>query len=265
LCLATAAAILRSDPAQQRGTVTGSDVPAEEESSGDAAYRRIRADVVLGRLAPGRKLGLEGLRGIYGASISTLREALNRLAAEGLVLAEGQRGFAVAPVSPADFREVADLRLLLECHAIGLAFTAGDLDWEGQVVGAHHKLATMERRLLAGEAADATLWKRYDREFHAALIAACGSSALMETYAAAYDRYLRYQMVAVVFRGAVAAEQHQALLESALARDAAQACRILEAHVDGCVEHVVRSGALAPFLPGRRNPRPAAASPEAAW
>lgn len=218
-----------------------------EETPGEAAYRRIRADVVLGRLAPGRKLGLDGLRPIYGVAIGTLREALFRLAAEGLVLAEGQRGFAVAPVSPEDFREVAELRLLLESHAVAAAFTAGDLDWEGEVVAAHHKLATVERRLLAGEPADAAQWKRYDREFHHALIAACGSATLRETYAAAYDRFLRYQMVAVVFRGAVAAEQHAALLDCALARDAARAGRILRAHVEGCVEHVVRAGTLAPF------------------
>jgi DNA-binding GntR family transcriptional regulator len=234
-----------------------------EVGSGDLAYRRIRADLVHGRLAPGRKLGLDGLRQIYGAGISTLREALNRLASEGLVVAEGQRGFAVAPVSVAELREVAALRLLLECHAIRAAFAAGDLDWEGQVVGAHHKLAALERRLMAGETADATLWKRYDREFHHLLIAACGSTALLETYAAAYDRYLRYQMVAVVFRGAVAAEQHEALLDCALARDAERACRILEAHVQGCVDHVIRTGALAPFTPARWSARhdPSVAAP----
>jgi DNA-binding GntR family transcriptional regulator len=247
-------------------TPKGSELPGTDESSGDAAYRRMRADVVLGRLAPGRKLRLDALRGTYGAAIGTLREALSRLASEGLVLAEGQRGFAVAPVSAEEFREVADLRLLLECHAIGDAFAAGDLEWEGQVVGAHHKLATLERRMLTGAPADAALWKRYDREFHHALIAACGSTALLDAYAAAYDRYLRYQMVAVVFRGAVAAEQHAALLECALARDAARAREILRAHVEGCVDHVIRSGALAPFVAPRRRSKdvptmPAAMSP----
>lgn len=226
-------------------------MPGEEQDAGDAAYRRIRADLVHGRLAPGSKLGLDGLRQIYGAGVSTLREALNRLAAEGLVIAEGQRGFAVAPVSAEDLREIAELRLLLECHAIAESFARGDLDWEGLVVGAHHKLAVLERRLLAGEPTDAALWKRHDRAFHQALIAACGSAALLDTYAAAYDRYLRYQMVAVVFRGAVAAEQHAALLGCALRRDVPGACGVLRAHVEGCVEHVVRTGALAPFVARR--------------
>ncbi|GGJ18160.1 hypothetical protein GCM10011320_26870 [Neoroseomonas lacus] len=177
------------------------------------------------------------------------------------MLAEGQRGFAVATVSPEDFREVADLRLLLECHAVAGSFAAGDLDWEGGVVAAHHKLATLERRLLTGEPADAAQWKRYDREFHQALIAACGSATLLETYAAAYDRFLRYQMVAVVFRGAVAAEQHAALLDAALARAAPRAQHILCEHVEGCVEHVVRAGTLAPFAGQPRRTRQTAAAP----
>jgi DNA-binding GntR family transcriptional regulator len=232
---------------------------SEEDDSGEAAYRRLRTEIVHGRLAPGRKLGLDELRRSHGAGLSTLREALNRLASEGLVLAEGQRGFAVAPVSAEDFREVADLRLLLERQAIRDAFAAGDLDWEGRVVGAHHKLAAMERRLLDGTPADPALWKRYDREFHGALIEACGSAVLLETYAAAYDRFLRYQMVAVVFRGAVAAAQHAALLDCALARDAARACRVLEDHVQGCVEHVVEAGTLQRFAAPRiRRPRPLA-------
>lgn len=236
-------------------TRTGKEMSGESAASGDATYQRLRADVLSGRLAPGRKLGLDGLRQIYGVGISTLREALNRLASEGLVLAEGQRGFMVAPVSIEDFREIAELRLLLECHAIGESFAAGDLEWEGRVVGAHHKLAVVERRLLAREAADAVLWKRYDREFHHALIAACGSTALLDTYAITYDRYLRYQMVAVVFRGVVAAEQHAALLDCALTRDAARARGILQAHVEGCVDHVVRTGALDSFAPRRRRYR----------
>ncbi len=251
-----AAPILSRAMGSRGGTAAmaaGHDAPGAEETAGEAAYRRIRTDVLLGRLAPGRKLGLDGLRGIYGVGIGTLREALNRLAAEGLVVAEGQRGFAVAPVSAEDFREVAELRLLLECAAIDASFAAGDLDWEGQVVAAHHKLAVLERRLLAAERVDASLWKHYDREFHHALIAGCGSTALLETYAAAYDRFLRYQMVAVVFRGAVAAQQHAALLDCALARDVARARSVLQAHVEGCVDHVVRGGALAAFAPARRR------------
>jgi len=230
----------------------------EDSSVGDAAYRRIRADIVFGRLVPGQRLGLDRMRETYGTSVSTLRELLSRLASEDLVVAEGQRGFEVAPVSPADLQEVAALRLLLEAHALEQSFAAGGLDWEGGVVSAHHKLAALERSLLAGEPADAALWKRYDWEFHHALIAGCGSRALLRVHAAAYDRYLRYQMVAVVFRGEVAAAEHRQLLDAALARDAVAARNILRSHIEGCVTQVLATGGLDPFgaeAPAAR-PRP---------
>jgi len=215
-----------------------------DETAGETAYRRIRSDIVFGRLAPGRRLRLERLRQSYGASITTLRELLNRLASEGFVRAEGQRGFEVTPISAADLREVAAMRVLLEGHAIGLSFAAGDMEWEGRVVGVHHKLACMERRMLAGDRSDPESWKRYDREFHHALISACGSDALLDIHGGIYDRYLRYQMIAVVFRGELAAQEHEALLACALRRDAAAARAILVTHVDACVDYTLRTGAL---------------------
>jgi DNA-binding GntR family transcriptional regulator len=219
----------------------------DEISIGEIAYRRIRADIVFGRLAPGQRLALDWMRETYGTSVSTLRELLSRLSSEDLVRAEGQRGFEVAPVSAADLREVAALRLLLETHALEQSFAAGGLEWESGVVAAHHKLAALERILLAGGTADTEQWKRYDWEFHHALVAACGSKALLQAHAAIYDRYLRYQMVAVVFRGAVAAEEHRQLLNAALARDIATARVVLAEHVDGCVNQVLATARLDAF------------------
>jgi len=210
----------------------------------DRAYDRIRADIVFGRLSPGARLQLERLASEYGASVSTLREILSRLSSETLVIAEGQRGFRVAPVSPAGFEEVAAMRLLLETYALTLSFAAGDLEWESRVVATHHKLAFMERRMLAGDQKGTDLWKRYDREFHQSLIEACGSQTLLDVYGGVFDQYLRYQMVAVVFRGEIAAEEHKALLDCALARDAEKACQVLTQHVNGCVAHTIGSGAL---------------------
>ena len=113
---------------------------AQNLTIAETAYREIRTDILFGRLAPREKLKLDRLKSLYGASVSTLREILNRLASEGLVVAEGQRGFEVAPVSPEDLKEIAALRQLLECYAMELSFAAGDMDWEGRVVAAHHKL-----------------------------------------------------------------------------------------------------------------------------
>ena len=213
-------------------------------SIADRAYDHIRGDIVFGRLAPGLRLRLDRLAETYGASVSTLREILSRLSSEGLVIAEGQRGFRVAPVSPAGFEDVAAMRLLLETYALPLSFAAGDLEWESRVVAAHHKLAHMEKRIMAGGRDEPELWKRYDREFHQALIEACGSQTLLDLYGGVFDQYLRYQMVAVVFRGEIAAEEHRMLLDCALSRDAGRACEVLDRHVNGCVAFTLDSGAL---------------------
>ena len=208
------------------------------ETVGDVAYARIRTDILLGHLAPDERLRLDAASERYGASVSTMRELLSRLASEGLVVAEGQRGFRVAPVSAAEFREIGELRLLLETHALAQSFAAGDLDWEAGVVAAHHKLSVLEARML-DEGADQVLWKQCDRDFHHALISACGSRALMATHAAVFDKYLRYQMIYVIFRGDPAAREHGELVRCALARDAARANEILRLHVESCVDHAL--------------------------
>lgn len=206
---------------------------------GETAYARIRSDIIFGRLRPGQKLKLDGLRVSYAVSVSTLREILNRLSSERLVLAEGQRGFEVTPVSRKNLKEIAALRQLLESHAIEQSFASGDVEWEGHVVAAHHKLSSTEQRMKAGERKETELWKRYDWQFHQALISACGSHALMEAHAGVFDRYLRYQMLAMSYRGDIAIDEHRMLLECALKRDAATACKVLAAHIDGGVENAL--------------------------
>ena len=219
------------------------DRPEEAETIGDDGYRRIRSDIIFGKLRPAQKLRLDGLKETYGVSVSTLREILSRLSSEGLVLAEGRRGFEVAPVSAGDLKELAGLRLLLESHAMEQSFARGDVEWEGRVVSAHHKLAATERGM-SSKKANQPLWKRYDGEFHQALISSCGSRALMEAHSAVFDKYFRYLILALSYRGDIVPRQHQQLLECALKRDAARAKTVLSAHITECVDHAVEAGQL---------------------
>src|SRR6478752_3153183 len=214
----------------------------ESETIGDDGYRRIRADIVLGRLRPGQKLKLDGLKESYGVSISTLREILNRLASESLVLAEGRRGFEVAAVSAENLKELAELRLLLEGHAMEASFARADMEWEGRVA-AHHKLAATEH-LMSSNIGEPDQWKRYDSEFHQAMISNCGSRVLMDAHSLVFDKYFRYQMVAFLYRGGETAAQHVALLECALKRDAKTANDVLITHVNNCVEHALATRSL---------------------
>ena len=217
---------------------------AQPSTVGESAYQRIRSDIIFGRLSPGKKLKLERLKADYGVSVSTLREILNRLHSERLVGAEGQNGFEVAPVSILNLREIASLRQLLECRALEQSFRVGDMDWEGRVVAAHHRLARMEERMADGDRSHTEEWKRYDWQFHRALISACGSKMLIDNHAAVFDKYLRYQMIALSYRGEIAAQEHALLLECALARDAGRACQVLTRHVAGGVAAALGTGTI---------------------
>ena len=244
---------VRARPQRRRPALV--DASAAKATVGETTYRRVRADIVRGRLAPGQKLTLERMRSAYGTAVSTLRELLNRLASEGLILAEGSKGFEVAAISPANLREIADMRLLLECHALRASFESGDMEWEGRVVAAHHKLASMERRMAAGEHSQEEAWRRYDREFHQALVSACGSQVLLDTHAAIYDKYLRYLMIAAVFRGDAAAREHSELLGHALNRDWQLAQATIRTHIHDCVAQMLSAG-----LAGLADPANARAS-----
>src|SRR3954463_13426539 len=146
------------------------DAITEPHSVGvaDAAYGRLRSDILGGALQPGMKLKLDALRQRYEVSINTLRETLSRLAADGLVEAEGQRGFAVMPASLADLIDITETRRLLECHAARLSIERADLEWESRLVAAYHKLSKAEELVVQDADKHADLLETYNREFHGA-------------------------------------------------------------------------------------------------
>lgn len=214
----------------------------EGDTVGEIAYRRIRQHIVNGQLKPGEKLKLNHLKQVYGASVTTLREILNRLAVEELVSAEGQRGFRVADVSDQKLRDLADLRTLLETHALRLSIAMGDLDWEASVVAAHYKLSVLENRLMNDHADAVEQWVASDWGFHYATISACNLPVLARTHASIFDRFARYHMLALDFRGRPAAEDHVELRDLVIGRKADAAVELLSRHIRSGVEHIVRAG-----------------------
>ena len=83
-----------------------------QNTVGSSTYEKIKNDIIFGQLVPGSKLKLELIKSQYEASVSTLRETLNRLASEGFVLAEEQRGFYVTEVYQKELIEIAENALL---------------------------------------------------------------------------------------------------------------------------------------------------------
>ena len=121
------------------------DADAAEDNSdrtlAERAFRLVRDDILNGRLAPDARLRINLLQQRYGLGLSPLREALLRLSSEGLVVAQGQRGFAVAPVSLAELQDQTVARKCLDIAALTQSMAQGDADWEAQVMAANHLLA----------------------------------------------------------------------------------------------------------------------------
>ena len=69
------------------------------------------------------------------------------------------------------------------------------------------------------------------------MIQACGSRNLLALHRVIYDKYLRYQMLVLTHRGVEAVEEHRAMFDAALERDANRAIRVLRAHVEKGLEH----------------------------
>lgn len=212
---------------------------APHNTVANATYERLKHDIIFGKLKPGAKLKLETLKDDYAASVSTLRETLNRLTSEGFVSAAEQRGFFVSPVSADDLNEIANLRVLLECHALRESLQNGDNDWEADVAGAYHKLSTAEALMKARDDADLETWKEYDWQFHLSLIRACNSTNLLGLHATLFGKYLRYQILVLTYRGEVAREEHKALFDAALARDGDAATKLLTQHIMNGLTHTL--------------------------
>ena len=135
---------------------------------------RLREEIVACGLAPGEPLRFDVLRERFGVSFTTLREALTSLTAEGLVDAQEQRGYRVAPVSRQDLVEVTDARVLIEVELIRRSIERGDDDWEIAVISTLHRLKRIEQRDPEHPLRDPE-WKIAHRQFHQALVSACGS------------------------------------------------------------------------------------------
>ena len=99
-------------------------VAEETKTLTESAYRLIRGDILAGLVAPKDKLQIYDLGRRHGTSASAIREALSRLVSEGLVTTEEQKGFRVAPMSVGEFKEITDLRVMLETQALRRALTA---------------------------------------------------------------------------------------------------------------------------------------------
>jgi DNA-binding GntR family transcriptional regulator len=200
----------------------------------EQALLRLRNDILKSTLSPGLQLKLDALKIHYGFSSSPLREALNRLVAEGLVRIEDRRGFFVAPISITDIQEITRLRCLLEPEALRDSISTGDDAWEANIISTHYRLERIESRLTANSPFISDIeWASVHQEFHDALLAACKSEKLLQMRTTLFYQAQRYWHTWAnahpdpINRGS----NHDKLRDAVLDRDPVRAPEILISHI----------------------------------
>lgn len=199
----------------------------------DGAYRQLRRDIIEGRHAPGAKLRVEHLKDAYEVGAGTLREALALLVSDSLVVAQGQRGFRVAPISLADLEDITRTRVMLESEALRQSIENGDEAWEGNLVSAFHLLTRAEEKLAGDLDGSVNEWEDRNRGFHETLIGACNLRWIRHFLAILYRQSERYRRISVLNRPVPqdVHEEHEQIFKAVIARDADEACRLLSGHI----------------------------------
>ena len=200
-------------------------------------FKKIKYDIVFGNLEPDQKLKLNLLQKEYNVSISILREVLNRLCGDGFIIYKVQKGFFVSPISKKDLYEIADLRITLETHALEISIKNKDYEWEAELLGAYHKLNHAENELEKNNLNAKSLWTKYDAEFHQMLIKKCNSLNLIRIHEVIFDKYLRYQLLILKYRGKDSIKEHKDLLDYALISNIQKAQNTLRDHIKKGVDY----------------------------
>lgn len=212
-------------------------------------YEVIRRDVLRGLWTPGSRLQLSLLAEHYGASVTVIREALTRLATERMVNNHPQRGFFVQELSLEELHGLTLVRKHSDALALRLSIEHGDLAWESALITSHHVLARTPSREPSDPHRATEEWSEAHRDFHLALISACGIPVLQEWSKELLDSTELYRWWSAPFDQTThrdVAGEHAEILEAALARDVDRAVALLCDHYQRSHDTVVETGLLAP-------------------
>ena len=213
----------------------------------EQAFNRLRKDVLNGSYPAGTKLKVDELQIAYGFSSSPLREALSRLAQEGLVRTDERRGFRVASITIEDLADITRMRVMLDVQALAESIQHGNDQWEAVIVAAYHRLEKVESRLSEGPLVLDEEWSPLHRDFHMALLAACPSERQRNWSISLFDQAERYRRYSARHRKEPRRKstEHKKIMDAVLRRDTQNACSLLKEHILGTqrsVETVLKSG-----------------------
>lgn len=204
----------------------------------DATLRRLRRDIISGLLKPGQKLRVQELTTAYDVGTSPLREALFQLASDGFVRSSGQRGFTVAGLSNMELLDITHWRCTLECEALRRSLVNRSVDWEAELISAHHRLKGVEQDPGHSDDEIADHWERQHWLYHLTLYSRCGSAWLLRFCELLGEHGERYRRSFVTYRNIPSkiGAEHQAILDAILAKKGDEAIAILAQHIERAAE-----------------------------
>lgn len=192
------------------------------------AYERLRADILYARLRPGELLSENQLAQQLSVSRTPVREAIQRLAREGLVRVLPQRGSRVALLSLQRIREALFVREAVESHVIRAL-----LSMPADVVDIAVLKTCIARQADAVARDDLEDRMRCDEDFHRALLTFCGMQGVWPIVAQARDMHQRVRAIAVprFQSGKEAVQDHRAIVRALQSRDAERAVAQMAGHL----------------------------------
>lgn len=233
--------------AEPQGKSVATFSVGSKQTQASQLLSRLRSKIVTGQLAPGERLVVSSLADTIGAGQTPVREALMRLASEGFVTLEDQRGFTVAPVSRKELEDLTQSRLMVDCQVFQLAIDHGDDAWEGEIVSSYHRLQKQNRFTDDGTAIHPE-WEQRHTAFHRALMAGCPNGVLLQVHAMLHERADRYRHLAVRYLNVPRNDmaEHEAIMNAALKRDGVKAQELLRQHISRTSSIVLEKLSLEP-------------------
>lgn len=207
----------------------------------DAVYRELRRLLLTHRFDPGTRLNTSELERLLGVSRTPLKDALNRLAAEGFVEVRPRRGYFVRRPTIEDVIELYDLRRIHEAYAIERAarfMTAEEIARLQAILDEQAPLAVEEPT-----DDQYAQFSQLDREFHRSIVAAARNRRLLWLYEQ-MDAHMQMTRVYYPLARAIMPQtfqEHRGILEAIVARDPETARTRLVQHIDRFRELAVRS------------------------
>jgi DNA-binding GntR family transcriptional regulator len=190
-------------------------------------HEHLREEILSNRLHAGSELQETALAESLGVSRGPVREALGRLAAEGLVTVRPRRGAVVRSLSKAEFLEAYQVREALEALAVRLAVPRLSREELARLQALTDEMARCAQRGEVHEFFEA------NHAFHEAVVDASANRTLRELYRHLVRQMRPYQMRSLALRGNLrrSVAEHRAILKAARAGDADEAARLMSEHI----------------------------------